>query len=59
MAFLLESPRSADVFVAPGGARVLSLSERNLKKLSVDDPPLAAKVLLNLSKLLCLKLLRN
>jgi len=58
MAFLLESPRSADVFVATNGTRVLSLSESNLKKLSADDPQLAAKLLLNLSKLLCYKLLR-
>lgn len=58
MAFLLESPRSADVFVATDGTRVLSLSESNLKKLSVNEPQLAAKLLLNLSKLLCYKLLR-
>jgi hypothetical protein len=58
MAFLLESPRSADVFVATDGTRVLSLSESNLKKLSIDEPQLAAKLLLNLSKLLCYKLLR-
>ncbi len=58
MAFLLESPRSADVYVATDGTRVLSLSESNLKQLSVDEPQLAAKLLLNLSKLLCYKLLR-
>ena len=58
MAFLLESPRTADVYVATDGTRVLSLSESNLKKLAVDEPQLAAKLLLNLSKLLCYKLLR-
>lgn len=58
MAFLLENPRSADVFVATDGTRVLSLSESNLKKLSVEEPTLAAKLLLNLSKLLCYKLAR-
>lgn len=59
MAFLLQSPRSADVYVAGEGTRVLSLSESNLKKLSGEDPALAAKLLLNLSKLLCHKLLRS
>ena len=59
MAFLLENPRSADVYVATDGTRVLSLSESNLKKLSAEDPALAAKLLLNLSKLLCHKLARN
>ena len=58
MAFLLESPRAADVYVATDGTRVLSLSESNLKKLAVNEPQLAAKLLLNLSKLLCYKLLR-
>ena len=58
IAFLLENPRSADVFVATDGTRVLSLSESNLKKLSVEEPTLAAKLLLNLSKLLCYKLAR-
>lgn len=59
MAFLLESPRSADVFVAMDGTRVLSLSESNLKKMSSEDPELASKLMLNLSKLLCHKLLRQ
>ena len=59
MAFLLESPRSADVFVATDGTQVLSLSESNLKKLSKGDPELASKLLLNLSKLLCHKLARR
>ncbi len=59
MAFLLESPRSADVFAASDDTRVLSLSESNLKKLIASEPQLAAKLLLNLSKLLCHKILRG
>ena len=59
MAFLLESPRSADVFAAADGTRVLSLSESNLKSLIAEDPGLAAKLLLNLSKLLSYKILRG
>ena len=57
MAFLLESPRSADVFATSDDTRVLSLSESNLKKLIAAEPQLAAKLLLNLSKLLCHKIL--
>jgi hypothetical protein len=59
MAFLLQSPRSADVFVASDDTRVLSLSESNLRKLTAEDPQLAAKLLLNLSKLLCHKIMRG
>ena len=59
MAFLLESPRSADVFVAVDGTKVLSLSESNLKILSAEEPEIASKILLNLSKLLCRKLIRG
>ncbi len=59
MAFLLENPRTADVYVAVDGTRVLSLSESNLKKLSAEEPAIAAKILLNLSKLLCRKMLRS
>lgn len=59
MAFLLQSPRSADVFAATDDACVLSLSESNLKKLIADEPQLAAKLLLNVSKLLSHKILRS
>lgn len=59
MAFLLESPRSADVFVATDDTCVLSLSESNLKTLIAEEPTLAAKLLLNVSKLLSYKILRR
>ena len=58
MAFILESPRSADVYAAQDGTRVLSLSESALRQLMAEDPTAASKLLLNLSKLLCHKLLR-
>jgi hypothetical protein len=58
MAFLLERPRSFDVDAAVDGTRVLSLSERGLRGMIAEDAPLAAKVLLNLSRLLCLRLIR-
>jgi CRP-like cAMP-binding protein len=59
MAFLLERPRSFDVDAATDDARVLSLSEGQLRKMIGEDPALAAKLLLNVSKLLCVKLIRT
>ncbi len=59
MAFLLESPRTLDVYAATDDVRVLSLSESVVKKMIQEDPASAATVLLNLSKMLCHKLLRH
>jgi hypothetical protein len=59
MAFLLEQPRSFDVDAATSGTRVLSLSEGALRTMIAEDAALAAKLLLNVSKLLCVKLLRS
>ncbi|MFT5203174.1 MAG: hypothetical protein ACI9C1_002571 [Candidatus Aldehydirespiratoraceae bacterium] len=55
-AFLLEQPRSLDVFAATDGARVLSLSEKTLRTMIEEDATVAAKFLLNLSKMLCYRL---
>lgn len=57
MAFLLEQPRRFDVDAATD-SRVLSLSEGLLRKMIVDDPVVAAKLLLNVSKMLCSRLIR-
>ena len=59
IAFLLEQPRGLDVFAATDGARVLSLSEGTLRKMIADDPVVAAKLLFNISRMLCLRLLRS
>ena len=59
IAFLLERPRTADIFAATDGVRILSLSESTLRKLIADDPEAAAQILLNLSKILCMRLLRQ
>jgi hypothetical protein len=59
MAFLLERPRSHDVDAATDGTRILSLSEGAVRALIADDPTLAAKVLLNLARVLCVKLIRT
>jgi CRP-like cAMP-binding protein len=59
MAFLLERPRSKDVYAATDGVRVLSLSEATLRQLIKSDPAIAAQLLLNISKMLCLRILKD
>jgi len=59
MAFLLERPRSADVYAATDGVRILSLSEAQLRKMIKDEPAIAAHLLLNISKMLCLRILKE
>lgn len=55
IAFLLERPRTADVFAATD-ARVLSLSESILRELLSKEPDVAGKLLLNISKILAMRL---
>ena len=59
MAFLLERPRSQDVYAVTDGVRVLSLSEATLRQMIKSDPSVAAHLLLNISKMLCLRLLKD
>lgn len=59
MAFLLERPRSRDVYAATDGTRILSLSEAKLRELIKSDPAIAAQLLLNISKMLCLRILKD
>jgi hypothetical protein len=58
MAFLLGIPRQRDVIAATDNVRILSLSEGNLRKLIATEPTIAAKLLLNISKMLCGRLIR-
>ena len=58
MAFLLERPRSFDVDAATDNTRVLSLSEGALRKMIGEDATVAAKLLLNVSKMLCVRLIK-
>jgi CRP-like cAMP-binding protein len=58
MAFLLERPRSFDVDAATDRTRILSLSEGALRTMIAEDATIAAKLLLNLSRMLCVKLIR-
>jgi hypothetical protein len=55
IAFLLEQPRSADVYAATD-ARILSLSESTLRELIAKEPTVAGKLLLNISKILAMRL---
>jgi len=59
MAFLLERPRSRDVYAVTDGVRVLSLSEATLRQMIKSDPAIAAHLLLNISKMLCLRILKE
>jgi GNAT superfamily N-acetyltransferase len=58
MAFLLDAPRAFDVDAATDQTRVLSLSEGALRKMIAEDATVAAKMLLNVSKMLCVRLLK-
>ncbi len=58
MAFLLEHPRTADVYAATD-ARVVSLSEGTLRKAIASEPEIAAQLLLNISKMLCHRVLES
>lgn len=57
-AFLLDLPRTADVYAATPGPRVLSMSDGALRTLIAEDPEVAAKLLLNVSKMLCARLIK-
>lgn len=58
IAFLLEQPRSADVYAATD-VHVLSLSESTLRATIASDPEVAARLLLNISKILCMRILKK
>jgi hypothetical protein len=58
MAFLLGSSRQTDVYAATPDVRILSLSEGTLRKLMAEEPALASKLLFNISKMLCGRLIK-
>jgi len=58
MAFLLELPRQSDVYAATPDVRILSLSDGTLHKLMAEEPTLAAKLLFNISRMLCGRLIK-
>ena len=58
MAFLLERPRTLDVDAASDSVRVLSLSESTVRKMVAEDSDVAAKLLFNVSKMLCVRIVK-
>jgi hypothetical protein len=58
IAFLLGIERTADV-VAVGETKVIALRERALNELIASESKLAARFLLNLARIACLKLVEN
>jgi Cyclic nucleotide-binding domain len=58
LAFLLELPRQSDVYAATPGVKIISLSDGTLRKLMAEKPALAAKLLLNISRMLCGRLIK-
>src|SRR5262249_175118 len=57
VAFLLGTPRTADVIAAISGTQILALNEIALRRLIPHDGELAAKLLLNLCRCLCARML--
>ncbi len=58
MAFLLGLPRQTDVYAATPDVKIMSLSEGTLRKLMDEAPPLAAKLLFNIARMLCGRLIK-
>jgi hypothetical protein len=58
MAFLLERPRTLDVYAASESVRILSLSESTIRKMVSEDPGVAAKLLFNISRMLCVRIVK-
>lgn len=56
IAFLLREPRSMDVYAASDDVRIVSLSESAISQIIEAAPEAAAKMLLNISKILCRRL---
>lgn len=59
IAFLLDRPRSADIYAATDDVRILSLSESTIRKMIGNDAEAAAHLLLNISKILCMRILQR
>ncbi len=59
VAFLLERPRTADVYAATDDVRILSLSESILRKTIAAEPAVAAQLLLNIAKILCHRIVQG
>lgn len=56
IAFFLKQPRTADVVAKIGGSRIISFNDRTVRELIQDDSEIAAKLLRNISTMLCRRL---
>ena len=59
IAFLLGTPRAADVYAVTDDVKILSLSESEIRKIIDSDPEVAARLMLNVSKMLCRRIYNN
>ncbi len=59
IAFFLGLPRTLDVYAATNDVRVISLSESTLRSLMEGEPAIAAKLLQNITKMLCFRLVSS
>ena len=53
IAFFLKLPRTADVVATIGGTRIISFNDRTIRTLMQSDATIAAKLLYNISTMLC------
>ena len=56
MAFLLDAPRTKNVYALSNDVKVLSLSETVLRGLIDNQPDTAARLLLSIARILCVRL---
>lgn len=59
MAFLLGTPRSQDVYAVTDDVTLLSLSETQIRRIMDEHADIASMLMLNVSKMLCMRLLRS
>lgn len=59
IAFFLKLPRTMDVYAVGDNVRVVSFSETAIRKLIESHSETAAKLLLNISKILCTRMIRG
>lgn len=56
IAFFLKTPRTADVVAVSEHAQIISFNDRTMRQLIENDATIAAKLLFNISTLLCARL---
>ena len=58
IAFFLKAPRTLDVIAVDSGTRLISFNDRTMRSLMQSHPEIAAKLLFNISTVLCSRLAR-